>query len=151
MKKFISLTLVLFFILNLVSCKRNTVSNDFSNYKDDCTAVVQFVVGYDYSNIINDVVSTFTVDINEGYIKIDDSYKSTDNLTNSINRIREKGFTYIEVNKDYLIFWEDDGFYGWLWSQNPVEVLNNMAEGDRYIKSQKITDEWYEVRTQGAF
>ena len=147
MKKFILLTLVLFFILNVVSCKRNTVSNDFSNYKDDCKAVVQFVVGYDYSNIINDVVSTFTVDINEGYIKIDDSYKSTDNLTNSIDRLREKGFTYIEVTENYLIFWEDNGHYGWLWSNDPVGALNDITEGDRpYIKSQKITDSWYEVR-----
>ena len=70
----------------------------------------------------------------------------------SIEKILEKGFTYIEVNKDCIIFWEDNGFYGWLWSDDPIEALKHITEGDRpYMKFQKITDEWYEVRTNGSF
>ncbi len=150
MKKIMSFVLTMLCILNLVSCKKNAVLNDFYDYEDDCMAIVQFVLGYDYP--INDIISSFTIDINDGYIKIDDSYQSAESLIPSIERIREKGFTYIEMNKDFLIFWEDNGFYGWLWSHDPVESLDRITEGDRpYMKSQKITNEWYEVRTSGSF
>ena len=152
MKKTVALVLSLVCIFGLIGCKNANEHNDFYDYEDDCNEVVQFVLGYDVSNIINDTISAFTIDINEGYIKIDDSYQSTDNLTNSIDKLREKGFTYIEVTKNYLIFWEDNGHYGWLWSNDPVGALNDMTEGDRpYIKSQKITDSWYEVRVWGSF
>ena len=114
MKKTVALVLSLVCIFGLIGCKNANEHSDFCDYEDNCNEVVQFVLGYDVSNIINDTISAFTIDINEGYIKIDDSYQSTDNLTNSIDRLREKGFTYIEVTKNYLIFWEDNGHYGWL-------------------------------------
>ena len=79
-------------------------------------------------------------------------YQSDGSLTPSIEKILKKGFTYIEVNEDCMIFWEDNGFYGWLWSCDPVESLKRITESDRpYMKSKKITHEWYEVRTNGSF
>ena len=146
MKKLIALGLALVCVLGLASCEKKVEHDVFSDYKEDFMAVVQFVLGYDYNNIISDQISSFTIDIDEKYIKIDDSYQSTDVLMHSIEKIREKGFTYIEVNEDCMIFWEDNGFYGWLWSYEPVEALKRITEGERpYMKSQKITDEWYEV------
>jgi len=147
MKKLIALVFALVCLLGLAGCEKKVEHDDFSDYKEDFMAVVQFVLGYDYNNIISDRISSFTIDIDEGYIKIDDSYQSMDVLMHSIERIREKGFTYIEVNEDCMIFWEDNGFYGWLWSYEPVESLKRITESERpYMKSQKITHEWYEVR-----
>ena len=149
MKKMMALVLSLVFVFGLIGCQKSTEPNDFSDYEDACMAIVQFVLDYPHEP---NGISSYTLDMDEGYIKIDDTYQSDGPLTPSIEKILEKGFTYIEVNEDCMIFWEDNGFYGWLWSYNPVESLKRITESDRpYMKSQKITHEWYEVRVNGTF
>lgn len=149
MKKAISFILSLICAFSLVSCQKENTSIDFENYENDCISIVQFVL--DYSGELSDHAS-YTLDLDQETIIIDDTYQSNDFLTPSIKNIFEKGFTYIEVNKDCMIFWEDDGFYGWLWSDDPTKALERITESDRpYMKSQKITDKWYEVRTNDSF
>ena len=146
-KKLIALVLALICVLGFAGCEKKVEHNDFYDYYEDFMAVIHFVLGYDYNNIVSDQISSFTIDINEGYIKIDDSYQSTDVLMHSIEKIRKKGFTYIEVSENYMIFWEDNGFYGWLWTYESVEALECITKSEcPYMKLQKITDEWYEVR-----
>lgn len=70
-------------------------------------------------------VDIFTVNIEDDYIKINDTFQSDEELISSIKIIREKGFTYIiEFAQDYMIFWEDEtGYYGVLWSDKPTEIV----------------------------
>lgn len=144
MKRLISFVLALFCVLGLVGCNTKPDFDDFSDYEDDFEAVVQFVLEYVQQR---NSVDTFTVNIGDDYIKIDDAFQSDESLSPSIKRIREKGFTYIEVAQDYMIFWEDEtGYYGVLWSDKPTEAISGIRETSRpYMKSRKLSTEWYEV------
>ncbi len=46
-----------------------------------------------------------------------------------------------------MIFWEDEtGYYGVFWSDKPNEAVSHIREDSRpYMKSRKLTKEWYEV------
>lgn len=144
MKKLISFVLALFCILGLSGCNTKADFDNFSDYEDDFDAVVQFVLEYVHQR---NSVDAFTVDIGDDNIKIDDTFQSDEALSPSIKKIREKGFTYIEVAQDYMIFWEDEtGYYGVLWAEKPTEEINSIREDSRpYMKSRKLSKEWYEV------
>ena len=144
MKKLISFVLALFCILGLSGCNTKADFDNFSDYEDDFDAVVQFVLEYVHQR---NFVDAFTVDIGDDNIKIDDTFQSDEALSPSIKKIREKGFTYIEVAQDYMIFWEDEtGYYGVLWAEKPTEEINSIREDSRpYMKSRKLSKEWYEV------
>ena len=144
MKRIIALFLALFCILGLSGCSTKPDFDDFSDYEDDFETVVQFVIEYAQQR---NAIDTFIVDIGDDYIKIDDAFQSDETLSPSIKKIREKGFTYIEVSQDYMIFWEDEtGYYGVLWSNKPTEVISHIREDSRpYMKSRKLSKEFYEV------
>ena len=144
MKKCIALLLMITCALGLSGCNTKADFDDFSDYEDDFEAVVQFVLEYVQQR---NAVDTFTVNIGDDYIKIDDAFQSDEALSPSIKKIRENGFTYIEVALDYMIFWEDEtGYYGVLWSNKPTEAISNIREDSRpYMKSRKLSKEWYEV------
>lgn len=144
MKKLIALLLLLACVFGLAGCNTKADFDDFPDYEDDFEAVVQFVLEYVQQR---DAVDTFTVNIGDGYIKLDEAIQSDEALSPSIKKIREKGFTYIEVAQDYMIFWEDEtGYYGVLWSDKPTEAISSIREDSRpYMKSRKLSKEWYEV------
>ena len=144
MKKLISFVLALFCISGLSGCNTKADFDNFFDSEDDFDAVVQFVLEYVHQR---NSVDAFTVDIGDDNIKIDDTFQSDEALTSSIKKIREKGFTYIEVAQDYMIFWEDEtGYYGVLWAEKPTEEINSIREDSRpYMKSRKLSKEWYEV------
>lgn len=144
MKKIIVLLLISTFVCALAGCNTKADFDNFSDYEDDFDAVVQFVLEYVHQR---NAVDTFTVDIGDDYIKIDDTFQSDEALSPTIKKIREKGFTYIEVAQDYMIFWEDEtGYYGVLWSDKPTEAISGIRETSRpYMKSRELSKEWYEV------
>ena len=67
----------------------------------------------------------------------------------SVKAIYDKGFTYIEINDDCIIFWEDEtGYYGVLWSANPQNAIDQKKEDARpymNMKFKKLSNEWYEI------
>ena len=144
MKKIIALLLMLVCVSGLAGCNTKADFDNFSDYEDDFDAVVQFVLEYAHQR---NAVDTFTVNIGDDHIKIDDAFQSDEALSPSIKKIREKGFTYIEVTQDYMIFWEDEtGYYGVLWSDKPAEAISSIREDSRpYMKSRRLSKEWYEV------
>lgn len=144
MKKIIALLLMLVCVSGLAGCNTKADFDNFSDYEDDFDAVVQFVLEYAHQR---NAVDTFTVNIGDDHIKIDDAFQSDEALSPSIKKIREKGFTYIEVAQDYMIFWEDEtGYYGVLWSDKPTEAISSIREDFRpHMKSRKLSKEWYEV------
>lgn len=142
MRKMIALILVMICASSLGGCNRKADFEDFAEYENDFNSVVQFVLEYQFQG--NDV-STLILDTN-GYIKMGDAPISDDTLTSAVKRIREKGFTSIDVGEDYMIFWEDEtGYYGVLWSDNPAEAINRATKSHPYMKSRELAKEWYEV------
>ena len=131
-------------VSGLAGCNTKDDFDNFSDYEDDFDAVVQFVLEYAHQR---NAVDTFTVNIGDDHIKIDDAFQSDEALSPSIKKIREKGFTYIEVAQDYMIFWEDEtGYYGVLWSDKPTEAISSIREDFRpHMKSRKLSKEWYDV------
>ena len=144
MKRTIALLLMLVSVFGLAGCNIKPDFDNFSDYEEDFEAVVRFVLEYVHQR---NAVDTFIVDIGDEHIKIDDAFQSDETLSPSIKKIREKGFTYIEVAEDYMIFWEDEtGYYGVLWSGKPTEAISNIREDSRpYMKSRKLSKEFYEV------
>lgn len=144
MKKFIALLLIIACVFGLVGCNTKADFDDFSDYEEEFKAVVHFVLEYVQQR---NAVDTFTVNIGDGYIKVDEAFQSDESLSPAIKKIREKGFTYIEVAQDYMIFWEDEtGYYGVLWSDKPTEAISNIRKDSRsYMKSRKLSKEFYEV------
>ena len=139
----------MFCLLGFLGCQKDAESHSFLDYEKDCEAVLQFVRGY-FGEL--STLPAYTLDMDEGYIIIDHTYQSDDSLAPSIAKLLKKGFTYMEVNPEFIIFWEDNGFYGWLFSDDAEAALKRITEKDRpYMQSRKITDQWYEVRANGSF
>jgi hypothetical protein len=116
---------------------------DFQSYEADFVCVKNFLVDY-FSR--NDT-SRLIVDLNSQFLTIDGVEISDSTIEDSVKAIYDKGFTYIEINADCMIFWEDEtGYYGVLWSSNPRRSINQIVESSRpYMKSRKLSSEWYEV------
>lgn len=119
---------------------------DFQEYKDDFVQVKNFLV--DYNSARNDT-SRLRVDIGNQFLSINGTDISDSSIENSVKAIRDKGFTYIELKDDYIVFWEDEtGYYGVLWSLNPQKAVRQQKETARpymNMKSKKLSSEWYEI------
>ena len=115
--------------------------HDFSSYEDDFEAVVDYVIDFP-PHTINTIISTYTIDLDRGFIEIDGEHRSSDSLNPSIKRIFDKGFTFIEVDEEYMIFWYDNMSYGVLWTKASAESLSRLEELESY---QELSDGWYEV------
>ena len=128
----------------ICGCGRNGTDcgfQDFVNYKDDFEAVVHYVIDFP-PHTINTIISTYTIDLDQGIIEIDNEHRSPDSLNPSIKRIFDKGFTFIEVDEEYMIFWYDNMSYGVLWTKASAESLSRLEELESY---QELSDGWYEV------
>lgn len=119
---------------------------DFQEYKDDFVQVKNFLVDYNFAR--NDT-SRLRVDIGNQFLSINGTDISDSSIENSVKAIRDKGFTYIELKDDYIVFWEDEtGYYGVLWSSNPQKAVRQQKEAARpymNMKSKKLSSEWYEI------
>lgn len=145
MKKFIALVLALVCVLGMTGCQLNKPDfEDFQEYEDDFVAVKNFLVDYNRSR--NDT-SLLIVDIGSQFLSVKGTDISDSAIEDSVKAIRDKGFTYIEIDDDYVIFWEDEtGYYGVLWSTNPKDCIKQMSKSTcPYLKSRKLTNEWYEI------
>ena len=119
---------------------------DFQEYKDDFVRVKNFLV--DYNSVRNDDFLLF-VDIGSQFLSINGTDISGSSIEDSVKAIHDKGFTYIAIKNDYIIFWQDEtGYYGILWSSNPQKAVRQQKEAARpymNMKSKKLSNEWYEI------
>ena len=141
----VALLLTLVCLLVLGGCRLNQPDfEDFPEHEAAFISIKNFLV--DYIATRNDD-SRFIVDLNGQFLTVAGEQISTNTLEKSVKAIYEKGFHYIEVTKDYMIFWEDEtGYYGVLWSASPKDSINQIVKSSRpYIKSRKLSKEWYEV------
>ncbi len=148
MKKHILFVLALLCILNLGGCNNKPEFKDFAAYEEDFSQVRDFIATYNLQN----GESPHIVDINGEFLTVDGNEISDSSLSTAVNRLHKKGFAYIEVNSDCLIFWDDEtGYYGILWSENPREAIRRIVKESRpNMKRCKLSDEWYEVGALGA-
>lgn len=144
MKKLIAFVLALVCVSGLAGCRLNHPDfDDFEEYKDDFVLIKDFII--DFKSTDNDD-SLHIVDINSQFLSINGSEISDNSMEAAVKSVYDKGFTYIEINKDYIIFWEDEtGYYGVLWSKSPRKAINNFKDTRPYSKSRKLANEWYEV------
>lgn len=145
MRKLVAFILVLVCMLGLVGCQLNQPDfDDFQEYEDDFDIVKNFLVDFNFTR--NDA-APLIVDINSQFLTVAGEEISDSTVEYSVKAIYDKGFTYIEINEDCIIFWEDEtGYYGVLWSENPKDAISQEIKSSRpYMKSRKLSNEWYEV------
>lgn len=64
-----------------------------------------------------------------------------------VTELRDMGFTYLWVDGDAVIFWDDELHgYGILWSETPRRTIREMRMNwyDR-MDSRKLASQWYEI------
>ena len=147
MKRIIVALLVVVFMVGLAGCQLLRPDfEDFQEYEDDFVIVKNFLVDY---NIAHNDVSRLIVDIGSQFLSINGTDISDSSIEDSVKAIHDKGFTYIEMDNDYIIFWEDEtGYYGVLWSSTPKKAISQKKEDARpymNMKSKKLSNEWYEI------
>ncbi len=146
MKKYIALILSFVTFLGLAGCQFSKPTFDnFAEYRDDFSTVRDFILdcNFDLNN-----TEMFTVYLNSDIVTITDKHiKDASSLLDAVNNLHTKGFTYVAVCDDYMIFWEDEtGYYGVLWSQNSERSIKRLVkESFPYRKTRKLVNEWYEV------
>ncbi len=146
-KKLIALVLALVCVLGLAGCRLNQPDfENFQEYEDDFVAVKNFLVDF---NVSRNDTSRLLIDIGSQLLSIKGTDISDSTIEDSVKSIYDKGFTYIEIDDDYIIFWEDEtGYYGVLWSANPQKAISQKKEDARpymNMKSKKLANEWCEI------
>lgn len=145
MKKFVAFVLMFVCIFGMAGCQLNQPDfENFQEYENDFVLIKNFLVDFDFDRTD---ASPSIVDLSSQYLTIAGDEISDRTIVASVKTIYDKGFAYIEVTQDYMIFWEDEtGYYGVLWSDNPTEAIGRICGNSRpNMKSRKLTEEWYEV------
>ena len=73
---------------------------DFQSYEADFICVKNFLVDYCSRND----TSRLIIDLNSQFLTIDGVEISDSTIEDSVKAIYDKGFTYIEINADCMIF-----------------------------------------------
>ncbi len=145
MKKLIALFLTLVFVFGMTGCQLHQPNfKDFQEYEDDFVQVKNFLMDYNFDN--NDD-SPLIVDLNDRFLTINGEEISDSAIEDSVKAIYDKGFAYIEIKDNCIIFWDDEtGYYGVLWAKNPRKSINRIVNDTRPgMKSRKLANEWYEI------
>ena len=144
MRKYVAFFLLLAFACGFAGCAfpPGPDFKDFAAYKEDFIIVRNFLLAQDlFQDNPNMVFALLDADIvNLATTKVENETA----LLSAVDRLCAKGFTYVSLDPDYMIFWEDEtGYYGVLWTQKPIKALKFIKEKSRDFK--RIDREWYEV------
>lgn len=150
MKKMLSLLLAAFLLIHLTGCHLyKPTFEDFSEYLDSFIVVRDYILAT-LPTLGNDNSSSdylLTVHLNEEILSISSNkpiYGSE--LLAAVKELNEKGFSFVNVELDYMIFWEDETrYYGVLWSSDPKSAIKAINEPPMNVKARKLEKEWYEV------
>ena len=147
MKRIMVFLLAIIFMIGITGCRLLQPDfEDFQEYENDFVTVKNFLVDYNFAR--NDTSRLF-VDIGSQFLSINGTDISDSSIEDSVKAIHDKGFTYIEMDNDYIVFWEDEtGYYGVLWSATPKKAISQKKEDAQpymNMKSKKLSTEWYEI------
>ncbi len=141
MRKIVTMILAVTCVLGMAGCRFNKPTfGDFAGYRDTFVVLRDFILDCeDKPSVVN---------LNEEILAISgNEVQDEAALLEAVARLKDKGFSYVYVAEDYMIFWEDEtGYYGVLWSENPKAAISRIVKDDYpYMKSRKLEKEWYEV------
>ena len=117
---------------------------DFAEYEESFRIVRDYLLDADTAR--NDV-APYRILLNEDILAASDVQPDDPvALLKAVRILSEKGFDYVRIEENYMIFWEDEtGYYGVLCSHDPMAAIKDIKKKNPGMKSIKITDEWYEV------
>lgn len=117
---------------------------DFAEYEESFIIVRDFLLD---AQVYRNDAASYIVLLNEDILSISDVEPADETaLLEAVRVLDEKGFDYVRVEDEYMIFWEDEtGYYGVLWSHDPKTSIRSLKERSSDMKSKRITKEWYEV------
>ncbi len=143
MKRLLSVLIVISMLLSLSACiSSNTKFENFADCKDDFETISDFLRSYFLDNACSALV---LFDFQEGKI-LRDGVVVSDGYLEETETIQNKGFSFVWVQEEYMIFWEDETkYYGVLFSENAKIAINSVKGWYAEMQSKKLDKNWYEI------
>ncbi len=143
MKKAISVLICMMILFSFSACASSKVKfDDFAECKQDFETTSSFLRSY---YVENGCSARVVFHFQDGKILRDDAVVS-DDYSKETETILDNGFSFVWVEEDYMIFWEDETkYYGVLFSENAKSAIDSVEEWREGIKSKKLDKNWYEI------
>lgn len=143
MKRLLCVFMIATLLLSFSACSLTKAKfENFADCKADFETVSNFLrsyyIDYDYSG-------SATFDFEDGNIS-KDGFVISEEYAEEVKTIQQNGFTYVWVEEDHIIFWQDESkYYGVLFSEDTKTALRSVKEWYDELKSKKLDKNWYEI------
>ena len=143
MKRVLPIVIIVIMLISLPACSLTKARfKNFADCKADFETVSDFLCSY---YVDQDYSGSATFEFIDGNIW-KDSLVVSEEYAEEIRTIQQNGFTYVWVEEDHIIFWQDETkAYGVLFSENPKAALETVKEWYDGLKSKKLDENWYEI------
>jgi len=143
MKRVLPIVIIVVMLISFSACASRKAK--FENFAD-CKAVFETVSNFLRSYYVDqDYSGSATFDCGDGNIK-KDGFVISEEYAEEVKTIQQNGFTYVWVEEDHIIFWQDESkYYGVLFSEEPKTALRSVKEWYDELKSKKLDKNWYEI------
>lgn len=145
MKRVCSILLCVFMIVSFSACSNQHIDfKDFSEYKSELEEVCGFLRSYYAKNGNSDKITFY---ISDGKMLKNDFTEVGEELCHQIGTIDSKGFDFVWVEEESIIFWEDETkYYGVLFAEKPRVVISSMRrEWYPNMQAKRLNKNWYEI------
>lgn len=143
MKRVLPIVIIVVMLISFSACSLTKAKfENFADCKADFETVSDFLrsyyMDYDYSG-------SATFDFEDGYIS-KDGFVISEEYAEEVKTIQQNGFTYVWVEEEHIIFWQDESkYYGVLFSEDTKTALRSVKEWYDELKSKKLDKNWYEI------
>ena len=143
MKRVLPIVIIVIMLITFSACaSRKAKFENFADCKADFETVSNFLRSY---YVDQDYSGSATFEFIDGNIW-KDSLVVSEEYAEEIKTIQQNGFTYVWVEEEHTIFWQDETkAYGVLFSEDPKAALRSVKEWYDELKSKKLDKNWYEI------
>lgn len=143
MKRLLCIFMIATLLLSFSACALTKARfENFADCKGDFETVSDFLHSYYMDNAYS---GSATFDFEDGKIS-KDGFVISEEYVKEVKTIQENGFTYVWVEEEHIIFWQDETrYYGVLFSEDPKTALRSVKEWYDELKSKKLDKNWYEI------
>ena len=143
MKRVLPIVIIVVMLISFSACaSRKAKFENFADCKADFETVSNFLRSY---YVDQDYSGSATFEFIDGNIW-KDSLVVSEEYAEEIKTIQQNGFTYVWVEEEHTIFWQDETkAYGVLFSEDPKAALRSVKEWYDELKSKKLDKNWYEI------
>ena len=143
MKRVLPIVIIVVMLISFSACaSRKAKFENFADCKADFETVSNFLRSY---YVDQDYSGSATFEFIDGNIW-KDSLVVSEEYAEEIKTIQQNGFTYVWVEEEHTIFWQDETkYYGVLFSEDPKAALRSVKEWYDELKSKKLDKNWYEI------